>query len=72
MRLTTAISIAAASAPLFTGCFTADDSRKPLAAHDKKCVQMGFQRGRTRQLSSGARAGGYTTRGRTSHDRLSD
>jgi len=45
MRLSCLIAIAAVSAALLTGCFTADDSRKPLAAHDRKCEQLGFKRG---------------------------
>jgi hypothetical protein len=43
-RLT--IAIATVSAPLFAGCFAVDhDPRKPLAAHDQKCEQLGFKRG---------------------------
>jgi hypothetical protein len=45
MRLTISIAIAAASLSLLAGCFTADDSGKRLAAHDKKCEQMGFTKG---------------------------
>jgi hypothetical protein len=45
VRLMVLILIAAASAVLLSGCFSADDSAKPLAAHSQKCEQLGFMRG---------------------------
>jgi hypothetical protein len=45
VRLTIVIAIAAASAVLLSGCFPGENSTKPLAAHSKKCEQLGFTRG---------------------------
>jgi hypothetical protein len=45
MRLTIVIAIVVGAAPLFAGCFTADDSGKPLAAYSRQCEQLGFARG---------------------------
>jgi hypothetical protein len=45
VRLIIAIAIAAVSAVLLSGCFPGDNSAKPLAAHGKKCEQLGFTRG---------------------------
>jgi hypothetical protein len=45
VRLTILIAIATASAVLLSGCFPGDNSVKPLAAHTKKCEQLGFTRG---------------------------
>jgi hypothetical protein len=45
VRQTILLALAPASAVLLSGCFPVDDSKKPLAAHDKKCEQLGFKRG---------------------------
>jgi len=45
VRLTIVIAIVVGSAPLFAGCFTADNSGKPLAAQSQQCEQLGFMRG---------------------------
>jgi hypothetical protein len=45
VRLTILIAIAATPSVLLSGCLPADNSTKPLAAHSKKCEQLGFTRG---------------------------
>jgi hypothetical protein len=45
MRLTILIAIMVGSVPLIAGCFPADDSRNPLAAHSRQCEQRGFRQG---------------------------
>ncbi len=45
MRLMIVIAIVVGAAPLFVGCFTADDSRKQLAVHSQQCEQLGLKRG---------------------------
>ncbi len=45
MRPTVVVAIVVGSAPLFGGCFTADDSGKPLTAHSRQCERLGFKQG---------------------------
>lgn len=45
MRLTIVIAIVIGSATLVAGCFPADDSSKSLAAHSRKCEQLGLKQG---------------------------
>jgi hypothetical protein len=45
MRRIIVITVVVGLAPLFAGCFTADDSGKPLASHSQQCQQLGFKPG---------------------------
>ncbi len=44
VRLTIVIAIVAVPSVLLSGCSPGDKSTKPLAAHNKKCEQLGFKR----------------------------
>jgi hypothetical protein len=49
MRLTIVVAIVIPSALLFGGRFTADDSRKSMAAHSKQCERLGLKQGTLEQ-----------------------
>jgi len=45
MRPSIVITVIVGSVAPFAGCFPADDSSKPLAAHSQQCEQLGLRQG---------------------------